>query len=46
MEQDIREEQLYAQLWKLDLQKKEARERQEAIDKKERVNDTKAVLDW
>jgi hypothetical protein len=45
-ENKIMEEQVYAQLWKLDLQAKEARERQEAEDKKKRVNDTMAVLDW
>jgi hypothetical protein len=45
-ENKIMEEQVYAQLWKLDLQVKEARERQEAEDKKKRVNDTMAVLDW
>jgi hypothetical protein len=45
-EQKIMEEQVYAQLWKLDLQAKEERERQEAEDKKRRIGDTMAVLDW
>jgi len=40
------EEQVYAQLWKLDLQSKEERERYEAEEKKKRINDTMAVLDW
>lgn len=40
------EEQVYAQLWKLDLMSKEERERQEAEEKKRRVGDTMAVLDW
>ena len=40
------EEQVYAQLWKLDLQAKEERERKEAEEKKRRVGDTMAVLDW
>ena len=45
-DQKIMEEQVYAQLWKLDLQAKEERERKEAEDKKRRVGDTMAVLDW
>ena len=45
-EQQIMEEQVYAQLWKLDLQSKEERERREADEKKRRVGDTMAVLDW
>ena len=40
------EEQIYAHLWKLDLQKKEERERIEAEEKKRLVSDTMAVLDW
>lgn len=40
------EEQVYAQLWKLDLLTKEEREKQEAEEKKKRINDTMAVLDW
>ncbi len=42
----IMEENVYAQLWKLDLQAKEERERREAEEKKKRVGDTMAVLDW
>jgi hypothetical protein len=42
----IMEEQVYAQLWKLDLQAKEERERIEAEEKKKRIGDTMAVLDW
>jgi hypothetical protein len=45
-EQKIMEEHVYAQLWKLDLQAKEERERKEVEEKKKRVNDTQAVLDW
>jgi hypothetical protein len=46
VEQKIAEEHVYAQLWKLDLAAKEERERREVEDKKKRVNDTQAVLDW
>jgi hypothetical protein len=46
VEQKIAEEHVYAQLWKLDLAAKEDRERREVEDKKRRVNDTQAVLDW
>jgi hypothetical protein len=42
----IMEEQVYAKLWELDLRAKEERERKEAEDKKKRVGDTMAVLDW
>lgn len=45
-EQKIMEEQVYAQLWALDLQAKEDRERREAEEKKKRIGDTMAVLDW
>lgn len=45
-EQKIMEEQVYAQLWKLDLQSKEERERQELEEKKMRIGDTMAILDW
>lgn len=37
---------MYAQLWKLDLMQKEERERKEAEEKKKRVGDTMAILDW
>lgn len=39
-DQKIMEEHVYAQLWKLDLQAKEERERKEVEEKKKRVNDT------
>jgi len=45
-ERKIMEEQVYAQLWQLDLQSKEERERIEAEEKKKRVGETVAVLDW
>lgn len=45
-DQKIMEEHVYAQLWKLDLQAKDERERKEVEEKKKRVNDTQAVLDW
>ena len=40
------EEQVYAQLWQLDAQKKLEREMAEAREKQEKVRDTMAVLDW
>ena len=40
------EEQVYAQLWQLDAQKKLEREMHEAKVKQEKVRDTMAVLDW
>lgn len=46
VEQKIMEEQVYAKLWDLDLRAKEERERKEAEEKKKRVGDTMAVLDW
>jgi len=46
VDQKIMEEHVYAQLWKLDLQSKEERERKEIEEKKKRINDTQAVLDW
>ena len=46
MEQDIHEHNVYAQLWKLDLMKKEDRERKEAEEKKARIGETMNVLDW
>lgn len=45
-ERQIMEEQIYAQLWALDLKKKEERDRIEAMEKKKLVGDTMAVLDW
>lgn len=46
IEQKMIEEQVYAQLWALDAQKKQEREMQEAREKQEKVRDTMAVLDW
>lgn len=37
---------MYAQLWQLDLKKKEERERREAEEKKKAIGETMAVLDW
>jgi hypothetical protein len=45
-ENKIMEEQVYAQLWKLDLLEKEERERKEVEEKKKLIGDTQAVLDW
>lgn len=46
VDQKITEEHIYAQLWKLDLAAKEERERREVEEKKKRINDTQAVLEW
>lgn len=46
IEQKMLEEQVYAQLWQLDAQKKLEREMAEAREKQEKVKDTMAVLDW
>ncbi len=46
IEQRMMEEQIYAQLYHLDAQKKLERERQEAAEKHALVKDTLAVLDW
>ena len=46
VEQKMLEEQVYAQLWQLDAQKKLEREMQEAREKQEKIRDTMAVLDW
>ena len=40
------EEQVYAQLWKLDEQKKIERERQEAEEKKKSGHETIQILNW
>ena len=45
-EQKIVEEQVYAKLWELDLKSKEEREQAEVDERKRRVGDTLAVLDW
>jgi hypothetical protein len=46
MEQNIMEEQVYAQLWKLDEQKKIERERQELEEKKKAGHETIQILNW
>ena len=46
IENKMIEEQVYAQLWALDAQKKLEREMQEAKEKQEKIKDTMAVLDW
>lgn len=46
IEQQMLEEQVYAQLYALDAQKKLEREILEAADKKKAIGDTIAVLDW
>lgn len=46
MQGEIVENQVYAQLWQLDIKKKEERERREAEEKKKAIGDTMAVLDW
>ena len=46
MQGEIMEESVYAQLWQLDIQKKEERERKEQEEKKKKIGDTMAVLDW
>ena len=46
IENQMLEEQVYAQLWQLDAQKKLEREMLEAKEKQEKVRDTMAVLDW
>ena len=46
MEAKMMEEQVYAQLWQLDAQRKLEREMQEAREKQEKIKDTMAVLDW
>lgn len=40
------EEQVYSQLWQLDGQKKLEREIQEQAEKKQKISDTMAVLEW
>ena len=46
IEQKMIEEQVYAQLWALDAQKKQEREMAEAREKQDKIKDTMAVLDW
>jgi len=45
-EQRMLEEQIYSQLWQLDGQKKLEREIQEQAEKKQKISDTMAVLEW
>lgn len=46
MEEQIVEEQVYAKLWMLDAEKKLAREKREAQERKEKVAETMSVLGW
>lgn len=46
VDQQIIEEQVYAQLWALDLKKKEERERKEQEEKKKLIGETMSILDW
>jgi len=46
LEQVIQEEQVYAKLWMLDAEKKAERERTEAVEKKQRVQETTNILTW
>ena len=45
-EQKMLEEQIYSQLWALDGQKKLEREIQEQEEKKQKISETMAVLEW
>ena len=45
-EQRMLEEQVYSQLWQLDGQKKLEREITEQAEKKQKISDTMAVLEW
>lgn len=45
-EQRMLEEQVYSQLWALDGQKKLEREVKEQAEKKQKISDTMAVLEW
>ena len=46
LEQKILEEQVYAKLWMMDHSKKMEREKQEASEKKKKVNETMNILTW
>lgn len=46
MEEQIVEEQVYAKLWMLDGERKLAREKREAAEKKEKVGETLNILSW
>lgn len=45
-EQRMLEEQVYSQLWQIDCQKKVEREILEQAEKKQKISDTMAVLEW
>lgn len=46
MEEQIVEEQVYAKLWMLDGEKKIQREKREAAEKKQKVEETLNILSW
>lgn len=46
MEEQIVEEQVYAKLWMLDGDRKLAREKREAAEKKDKVGETLNILSW
>ena len=46
MEHAILEEQVYAKLWMLDGEKKIAREKREAEEKKKKNSETLNILNW
>lgn len=46
LDQQIMEEQIYAELWRQDMLKKEAREKKEREEKAKLAKDTLQVLDW
>jgi len=45
-DQEIFEEMLFAKLWDIDMKKKEAREKREAIEKQLRVKETMDIINW
>ena len=46
MEENIIEEQVYAKLWMLDGEKKLAREKREAEEKRMKIDETMGILSW
>ena len=46
LEQKILEEQVYAKLWMMDHEKKLQREKNEASEKKQKVQETMNILTW
>jgi hypothetical protein len=46
LDQNIYEEQVYAELWRQDMLKKEAREKKEREEKQQAVKETLNVLNW